>query len=144
MYNALYSYLISGGKVYIEGVDVVGFDFGYYLPDVQGEQDADEVLLPLLGIMNAEDGQTNAINNLSGVSNTPTSGINFTGSTQTKLDYIDRFTALYPYARSAFEEVIMDVGSCQCRWLIMKRSFVFSYALSELTDGTFPNTRATS
>lgn len=142
MYNALYSYLISGGKVYIEGVDVVGFDFGYYLPDVQGEQDADEVLLPLLGIMNAEDGQTNAINNLSGVSNTPTSGMNFTGSTQTKVDYIDRFTALYPYARSAFEESDYGCVAVASAGGYNERSFVFSYALSELTDGTFPNTRA--
>ncbi len=28
----------------------------------------------------------------------------FTSSSQTKVDYIDRFTELYPYARSAFEE----------------------------------------
>jgi len=142
MFNALYNYLISGGRVYIEGVDVVGFDLTYYLPDIQGELDAYEVLWPLLGIIGAEDGVTNSIDNLSGVSNTPSSGMLFTSSSQTKVDYIDRFTELYPYARSAFEESDYGCVAVVCAGGYNQRSFVFSYALSELTDGTFPNTRA--
>ena len=141
MFNALYNYLISGGRVYIEGVDVVGFDFGYYLPDVQGELDANEVLWPLLGIMNAEDGQTNAIDNLSGVLYAPTAGMVFTSSTQTKVDYIDRFIELYPYALSAFEESYYGCVAVACAGGYNQRSFIFSYALSELIDGTFPNTK---
>jgi len=142
MFNALYNYLLSGGRVYIEGVDVVGFDLTYYLPDIQGELDAYEVLWPLLGIISAEDGTTNAIDNLSGVSYTPSSGMLFTSSAQTKVDYIDRFTELYPYARSAFEESNYGCVAVVCTGGYDQRSFVFSYALSELTDGSFPNTRA--
>ena len=141
MFNALYNYLLSGGRVYIEGVDVVGFDLTYYLPDIQGELDAYEVLWPLLGIISAEDGITNAIDNLSGVSYTPSSGMLFTSSSQTKVDYIDRFTELYPYARSAFEESNYGCVAVVCAGGYDQRSFVFSYALSELTDGSFPNTR---
>ena len=141
MFNALYNYLLSGGRVYIEGVDVVGFDLTYYLPDIQGELDAYEVLWPLLGISSAEDGETNAIDNLSGVSYTPSSGMLFTSSSQTKVDYIDRFTELYPYARSAFEESNYGCVAVVCAGGYDQRSFVFSYALSELTDGSFPNTR---
>ena len=141
MFNALYNYLLSGGRVYIEGVDVVGFDLTYYLPDIQGELDAYEVLWPLLGIISAEDGITNAIDNLSGVSYTPSSGMLFTSSAQTKVDYIDRFTELYPYARSAFEESNYGCVAVVCAGGYDQRSFVFSYALSELTDGSFPNTR---
>ena len=141
MFNALYNYLLSGGRVYIEGVDVVGFDLTYYLPDIQGELDAYEVLWPLLGIISAEDGITNAIDNLSGISYTPSSGMLFTSSSQTKVDYIDRFTELYPYARSAFEESNYGCVAVVCAGGYDQRSFVFSYALSELTDGSFPNTR---
>ena len=141
MFYALYNYLLSGGRVYIEGVDVVGFDLTYYLPDIQGELDAYEVLWPLLGIISAEDGITNAIDNLSGISYTPSSGMLFTSSSQTKVDYIDRFTELYPYARSAFEESNYGCVAVVCAGGYDQRSFVFSYALSELTDGSFPNTR---
>jgi len=142
MFNALYNYLLSGGRVYIEGVDVVGFDLTYYLPDIQGELDAYEVLWPLLGIISAEDGITNAIDNLSGISYTPSSGMLFTSSSQTKVDYIDRFTELYPYARSAFEESDYGCVAVSCAGGYNQRSFVFSYALSELADGTFPSTKA--
>ncbi len=58
------------------------------------------------------------------------------------MDYIDRFTELYPYARSAFEESDYGCVAVVCAGGYNQRSFVFSYALSELTDGTFPNTRA--
>jgi len=65
----------------------------------------------------------------------------FTSSSQTKVDYIDRFTELYPYARSAFEESNYGCVAVVCAGGYDQRSFVFSYALSELTDGSFPNTR---
>ncbi|HNW24096.1 MAG TPA: S8 family serine peptidase [Candidatus Cloacimonas sp.] len=142
MFNALYNYLLSGGRVYIEGVDVVGFDLTYYLPNIQGELDAYEVLWPLLGISSAEDGVTNAINNLSGCAYTPSAGMLFTSSAQTKVDYIDRFTGFYPYAVSAFEESDYGCVAVACAGGYNQRSFVFSYALSELADGTFPNTKA--
>ncbi len=142
MFNALKDYLVSGGKVYIEGVDVVGFDMSYYLPDIEGALDAHEVLWPLLGISTADDGITNAIDGLAGQSNTPTSGMLFAATSQTKVDYIDTFIPNLAYARSAFEESGYGCVGVACAGAYDQRSFVFSYALRELTDGVFPNTRA--
>jgi len=142
MFNALKDYLVSGGRVYIEGVDVVGFDMSYYLPDIEGVLDAHEVLWPLLGISAANDGITNAIDGLAGQSNTPTSGMLFTASSQTKVDYIDTFSPNLAYARSAFEESAYGCVGVVSAGGYDQRSFVFSYALRELTDGAFPNTRA--
>ncbi len=142
MFDALKEYLVSGGRVYIEGVDVVGFDLSYYLPDVEGALDAYEVLWPLLGIADAEDGSTNAIDGLNGQSYTPASGLAFTATAQTKVDYIDTFTPNLSYARSAFEESSYGCVGVAAAGAFEQRSFVFSYALRELTDGAFPNTRA--
>ncbi len=142
MYAALKDYLLAGGRVYIEGVDVVGFDLSYYLPDVDGALDAHEVLWPLLGIAGANDGGTNAIDGLAGQSYTPASGLVFTASAQTKVDFIDTFIPLLPNARSALEESAYGCVSVANAGAYEQRSFVFSYALRELTDGDFPNTRA--
>ncbi len=142
MFNALREYLQSGGRVYIEGVDVVGFDMAYYLPDIEGSLDANEILWPLLGIGSASDGATNAIDNLTGVIGTPSAGIAFTASTQTKVDYIDTFTPLSGNAKSAFEESGYGCVGVFSAGGYDQRSLVFSYALRELTDGVFPNTRA--
>jgi hypothetical protein len=142
MFTALREYLESGGRVYIEGVDVVGFDMATYLPDIDGTLDAHEVLWPLLGIASAEDGSTNGIDSLSGVPSTPTSGLTFTATNQTKVDYIDKFTVTPGNANVAFTESgygnvgVVSAGGYN------QRSFVSSYALRELVDGAFPNTRA--
>ncbi len=143
MYTALKDYLMSGGKVYIEGGDVIGWDMGYYLPDVEGALDANEVLWPLLGIAAATDGSgSNPIDLLQGQTGTPTEGISFSSTNQVKKDSIDSYTALSSYAKSAFEEngygcvAVANTGAYE------QRSFVFSYALSELADGSAPNTRA--
>lgn len=142
MYTALKEYLLGGGRVYIEGVDAVGFDLSYYLPDIEGPLDAHEVLWPLLGIAAADDGVTNSIDSLAGQSNTPTAGLLFSASAQTKVDYIDTFTPNLAYARSAFEESAYGCVGVVSAGGFDQRSFVFSYALRELTDGVFPNTRA--
>ncbi len=141
MYNAVKEYLLSGGKIYIEGGDVVGFDMGYYLPDIDGGLDANEVLWPLLGIAAGNDGSTNVIDALSGVSGLLTEGMSFSSSTQTKNDFIDTFTPLAPYAMTAFSESgygnvgIVNIGD------LGQRSFVMSYTLRELVDGTGVSTR---
>ncbi|MDD4309791.1 MAG: hypothetical protein PHO32_05380, partial [Candidatus Cloacimonetes bacterium] len=142
MFNALRDYLQSGGKVYIEGGDVVGFDMATYLPDIEGEQDAHEILWPLLGISTAEDGSTNAINLLSGMPSTPTEGISFTASAQTQVLSIDKFTPLPLSAKSAFEESDYGCVAIASAGNYGQRSFVFGYALRELTDGILPHTRA--
>jgi hypothetical protein len=142
MFTALREYLEAGGRVYIEGVDAVGFDMATYLPDIEGTLDANEILWPLLGISAADDGLTNNIDALAGVSGTPTSGISFSATAQTKVDYIDTFTVATGNAKVAFTESgYGDVGIVSAG-AYDQRSFVFSYALRELTDAAFPNTRA--
>ncbi|HNX36855.1 MAG TPA: S8 family serine peptidase [Candidatus Cloacimonadota bacterium] len=142
MYNAVKEYLEAGGKLYIEGGDVVGFDLGYYLTDVQGSLDANEVLWPLLGIQSGEDGSTNVIDGLSGVANLPTQGMGFSSSLQTNNTYIDKFQPLAPYGMTALIESnygnvgIISLGQYG------QRTFVFSYAVEELVDATLPSTRA--
>jgi len=142
MFTSLREYLEAGGRVYIEGADVVGFDLTYYLPDVDGALDAHEVLWPLLGINGADDGVNNPINALTGVSNTPVAGLSFAASAQTNVDYIDTFTPAETYARAAFNESDYGCVAVAGAGAMQQRTFVFSYALRELTDGVFPHTRA--
>lgn len=142
MFDALREYLLAGGRVYIEGVDVVAYDMATYLPDIEGSLDAHEILWPLLGIATGADGSTNAIDSLLGQSGTPTSGINFSASTQTKVDFIDTFTAAEANAAIVFTESGYGDVAVASEGAYEQRSFVFSYALRELTDGVFPHTRA--
>ena len=143
MYTALKDYLESGGKVYIDGGDVIGFDLGYYLPDVEGELDANEVLWGMLGIATAMDGSgSNPIDLLQGQAGTPTEGISFNSTNQVKKDSIDSFTPLSAYAKSAFEESGYGCVAVANTGVYGQRSFVFSYALSELADSVTPNTRS--
>lgn len=142
MYLAVKEYLLEGGRLYIEGGDAVGFDPGYFLPDIEGGQDANEILWPLLGISSATDGATNSINGLVGESSLPTAGMLFGSSTQTNMSSIDTFEPLRAQSRTAFVEseygnvAIISAGGYD------QRSFVFSYALRELVDGVFPSTRS--
>ena len=142
MFNAVKSYLLGGGKLYIEGGDVVGFDLAYYLPDLEGELDASEILWPLLGILSAEDGSTNAMNLLSGMPSTPAEGISFSASAQTQVLSIDKFSPMPLSAKSAVEESDYGCVGVASAGDYGQRSFVLSYALRELTDGVFPDTRA--
>jgi len=142
MFNAIRSYLESGGRLYMEGADAIGYDLATYFPLIEGGRDGDDIMWPLLGIAKATDGATNTIDALDGVSYTPTAGISFSASTQTNVSSIDLFTPLRAQSREAFVEsgygtvAIVSLGDYG------QRSFVSSYALRELTDGSFPNTRA--
>ncbi|PKN72775.1 MAG: serine peptidase precursor [Candidatus Cloacimonetes bacterium HGW-Cloacimonetes-3] len=142
MFTALREYLEAGGKVYIEGGDVVGYDMAMLLPDVDGELDAYEVLWPLLGIQSADDGATNVIDLLEGATFTPTEGINFSSSLQTVSSSIDTFTPLSSNARAAFTESDYGCVAVANTGALGQRTLVFSYALRELVDGTFPSTKA--
>lgn len=141
-YTALKDYLMSGGKLYIEGGDVVGYDMAALLPGVEGELGAHDILWQLLGIQSADDGTTNPIDNLTGLEASPTEGFSFSSTNQTAVTYIDTFTALSSYAKSAFEENGYGCVAVANTGAYGQRSFVFSYALSELADGSAPNTRA--
>jgi len=140
MYQAAKDYLEEGGRIYLEGNDAVGFDLGYFMPDVGSGQSAADVLWPLLGISAADDGYTNPINELAGQPLSLAHDIVFTASAQTKLDYIDTFT-LSASGLTAFTESDYGNVAIQNYGSFGQKSFVFSYCLAELTDGTAPATR---
>ena len=140
MVEAVKNYLEEGGRIYIEGNDAIGFDIGYYLPDVGEGLSGAQVLWPLLGISAAEDGSANAINGLTGQALSLTNGISFTATTQTKLESIDKYTpaatATIAFIESGYgNTAIQNFGSHR------QKSFVASYCLAELTDRTSPSTR---
>jgi hypothetical protein len=142
LFNAIREYLESGGRLYLEGGDVLGWDIGYYMPDLGGGEGADDILWPLLGIDYAVDGSTNVIDGLAGHSPLPTSGMLFSASNQVNNTTIDLIFPLRAQAATAFTE--SDYGSVAVisEGAYDQRSFVMSYALAELSDGIFPNTRA--
>ncbi len=142
MFNAIRDYLLEGGKIYIEGNDVLGFDLGYYLPDVGGGQSAAGVLWPLLGLAAADDGQSwpNVLDHLQGQEATAAHDLDFYGTNQVNQNTIDRYTPSPP-ALPAFTEsdyacvAAQNYGSCG------RKSFVFSYCLAELKDSLGLGTR---
>lgn len=140
MYHAVKEYLQGGGRLYIEGCDAIGFDIAYYLPNVDNGFAAHEILHPLLGIEAAEDGGTNPVTNLHAPAGWHTNGLQFTSSNQAVNNYIDTFT---PSANgiAAFQESDYGTVAIQGVGAHSQRSFVFSYALAELADGTGANTR---
>ncbi|MCP4713021.1 MAG: hypothetical protein GY869_30705, partial [Planctomycetes bacterium] len=85
MVPAIESYLHSGGRLYLEGGDPLGYD----LPDVIGSTS----LWPLFGLADAEDGSQNKppLQSLLGQESTLTAGISFFGSTQSSYTWIDQF-----------------------------------------------------
>lgn len=142
MFGALRSYLEAGGRLYMEGAEAIGYDLSTYFPDMEGSLDGHEIMWPLLGIASATDGDNNPINGLSGVSSTPTAGMNFVSSAQTNTNSIDTFTPLRAQSREAFTESDYATVAVVSEGDFGQRSFVFSYALRELTDGSLPSTRA--
>lgn len=140
MFDAVKNYLLEGGRLYIEGNDAIGFDIGYYLADVGGGQSGADVLWPLFGIADAEDGSTNGINSLQGQDIACTQDIVFTSTTQTKLDFMDKYTPGLSAVTACIESdygnvAIQNYGSYG------QKSFVFSYCLAELVDGSGASTR---
>jgi serine protease len=125
--DAIQSYLESGGRVFLEGGDTLGFDV-YNLVD-------GSALLPLFGLENAEDdGVTNPIDSLDGRVGALTEGMQFVATTQSLVEWIDIFT---PSAGAeAFFESDYGVVAVQHRGQYGQRTFCLSYTLAELVDGS--------
>jgi len=128
--DKIIDYLQAGGKVYLEGGDSFGFD-----------QDDNTVLLNLFGVSSTSDGSSgnHPITNLQGQAGAITEGMAFTGTTQPNTAWVDIYT---PNANGsvAFNEPTVGnvaVQSAQGD----ARTFCFSYALSQLNDGSFPSTK---
>ena len=133
MYEAMRDYLLEGGKLYVEGADAIGFDLEYFL-------EAHTVLWPLLGIADATDGLPNPLSLLTAA--LPFSDLEFTGTSQTKQDYIDLFTPHPLWGHTAFTEEGYGTVGIAGAGEHGQKTLVFSYALAELTDGAESNTRA--
>jgi len=123
-------YLENGGYVYLEGGDALGND-----------QVANSTLLNLFGLLITTNGTgSNPISSLEGKPSAITHDLVFTGNSQVSNDSIDK------YAQSsngvvAFVENGYGTVAVQQNIAGGRRTFCFSYALSRLTDGEFPNTR---
>lgn len=124
--DAIKNYLESGGRVFLEGSDTLGYDI-YDLVD-------GTVLLPLFGLEGGVDGDTNEINSLDGQAGALTEGMRFTGTSQDPVDWIDIFTP--STGTAAFTESDYGVVAVQHRGRFGQRTFCFAYTLAELVDGS--------
>jgi Zn-dependent metalloprotease/photosystem II stability/assembly factor-like uncharacterized protein len=122
------TYLETGGKVYLESGEALGYD-----------QASNTALLNLFGLTSASDGATNVIDGLAGQSGAITNGMLFTSSTQVSNTYIDIFspsTGAVAFIESSYGNVaVQNIGGYG------QKTFCFSYALAELVDGTAPSTK---
>jgi len=128
--DAIQSYLESGGRLFLEGSDTLGYDI-YDLVD-------GSALLPLFGIESGVDGTTNPIDSLDGHPDALTEGMQFTATDQSPVDWIDIFTP--STGAEAFSESDYGVVAIQNRGRYVQRTFCLAYTLAELVDG--PTTRA--
>jgi subtilisin family serine protease len=124
--DAIKSYLESGGRLFLDGSDTLGYDI-YDIVDGR-------VLLPLFGIESGVDGTTNEIDSLDGSSGALTEGMRFTGTDQTPVDWIDIFTP--STGAEAFTESNYGVVGVQYWGRFGQRTFCLSYTLAELVDGS--------
>jgi PKD repeat protein len=123
-------YLESGGYVYLEGGDALGND-----------QASNTSLLSLFGLMITTNGTgSNPISSLDGKPTAITHDMVFTGSSQASFESIDKY-AQSSNGKVAFVENVYGTVAVQQSIPNDRRTFCFSYALSRLTDGEFPNTR---
>jgi len=130
MATTISDYLENGGCVYLEGGDALGFD-----------QSGNNALLHLFGLDSADDGTENIITSLAGQPMAITADMLFNSSSQLTNSYIDIYGPL-PGAMAAFTESDYGIVAVQNSGDFGQRTFCFSYALADLDDAAFPNTRA--
>ncbi|HSP87144.1 MAG TPA: PKD domain-containing protein [Ignavibacteriaceae bacterium] len=128
--STIIDYLQSGGKVFLESSDAMGFD-----------QDDNTTFLNLFGLASATDGSSgnHPITNLQGQSGALTSGITFTSTSQPQTAWIDIYTAsangTYAFNEPSVGNVAVQSAQGDAR------TFCFSYALGKLNNGVFPSTK---
>ena len=129
--ETIVDYLQSGGYLYLDGGDALGFD-----------QASNTTLHNLLGISSASDGIANntPVTNLTGRSGTLTEGMLFTSNSQQTNNYIDFFVP-NSSGQVAFNEATVGNVAIQNIGGFGQRTFCFSYALGKLNDSAFPSTK---
>lgn len=133
MANTVLEYLQSGGNVYLEGSDVLGFD-----------QASNPPFLGAFGLASADDGTegNTPVRQLVGQINSITEGMIFTSSSQQGTTYIDKYTPSVTGIASLVEEGYGTVA-VQNQGVFGQKTFASAYTLASLTDSDLPNTRAT-
>jgi serine protease len=130
MAAVLTDYLENGGYVYLEGGDALGND------QVNNAQ-----LLNLFGLVAATNGTgTNPINSLEGKPAAITHDMVFNSNSQISNTSIDKY-APSANGKTAFTESGYGTVAAQQSISNGRRTFCFSYSLSDLTDVEYPNTR---
>ena len=125
--DAIKSFLESGGRLFLEGSDTLGYDI-YEIIDRTD-------LLPLFGLEGGVDGdETHEIDSLDGHAGALTEGMQFTQTNQDPVDWIDIFTV--STGAEAFTESDYGVVAVQHAGRYGQRTFCFAYTLAELVDGT--------
>jgi len=125
--DAIKDYLESGGRLFLEGSDTLGYDI-YEIIDRTD-------LLPLFGLEGGVDGdETNEIDSLDGQAGALTEGMQFTGTDQNPVDWIDIYTA--STGQEAFTESDYGLVAVQHVGRYGQRTFCFAYTIAELVDGS--------
>jgi serine protease len=125
--DAIKDYLESGGRLFLEGSDTLGYDI-YEIVDRTD-------LLPLFGLEGGVDGdESNELDSLDGHAGALTEGMRFTRTDQTPVDWIDIFTA--STGEEAFTESDYGVVAVQHTGRFGQRTFCFAYTFAELADGS--------
>ena len=125
--DAIKNYLESGGRLFLEGSDTLGYDI-YEIIDRTD-------LLPLFGLEGGVDGdETHEFDSLDGHEGALTEGMQFTQTDQDPVDWIDIFTV--STGAEAFTESDYGVVAVQHAGRYGQRTFCFAYTLAELVDGT--------
>jgi serine protease len=125
--DAIENYLESGGRLFLEGSDTLGYDV-YDLVDRPG-------LLALFGIESGVDGdEEHPLTSLDGQSGALTEGMRFTESDQDPVAWIDIFTPSTGVA--AFTESDYGVVAVQHHGRFGQRTFCMAYTIGELVDGS--------
>ncbi len=126
-------YLQSGGNLYLEGGDALGYD-----------QASNSTLLNLLGLDYAIDGYSTSkpITHLWGKINTVTEGMVFTSSSQPDNYFVDIY---YEDTNSlvAFNEQTIGDVAVQNDGNFGQKTICFSYSLANLDDAAPPTTKLT-
>ncbi|MEJ2594347.1 MAG: PKD domain-containing protein [bacterium] len=129
MASAINAYGFDGGRIYLEGGDVLSDN-----PE----------LWTLFGVLDIDNGQSNMISSLTGHDEAITYGLQFDASSQFSVNSIDAYTPIEdPAIAAAFTEDEYGVVAIQRDGAATTghKAFAFSYAIADLEDGDGMNTR---
>ncbi len=129
MADVVRNYLLDGGKVYIEGTEIFGWD-----------QRNNSKLLELFGIRSSDDGEDNVIlDTLEGNSSALTVNMEFIGSHASRFLSID--TVIPGDGYTSFYQPGYGTVSVQNIGFYNQKTFYSAYPIAELNDHAQPSTR---